>query len=177
MARMTKSQFENLFRTEVLPYVIERYEQDGIPDKPARREAWNDTVDAYIRDRELPKTAGDWMHPRWLETWRPPERNHARVHHSTAKKKSTSQLDKEIAETLRKGRQQHATKQGFHTLYDLVEVDTRTNKEAILHKGFSTRKDAKEAQDEYKDMKRPNVTYRIRSRQAKNPPYRWNLED
>ena len=72
MAKMTKSEFEEYFRQEVLPHVVERYEQDGIPDKPARREAWNDTVDAYIRDRSLPEAAGNWSHPRWLETLRPP---------------------------------------------------------------------------------------------------------
>jgi hypothetical protein len=80
MAKLTKTQFEDLFREEVLPYVIDRYEQDGIPDKPARREAWNDTVDAYIRDRMLPEAAGNWSHPRWLETYRP-----RGVHHATKK--------------------------------------------------------------------------------------------
>ena len=71
MAKLTKKQFEDVFREEVLPYVAERYERDGIPDKPARREAWNDAVDAYMRDRRLPENAGNWGHPRWLETYRP----------------------------------------------------------------------------------------------------------
>jgi hypothetical protein len=57
MAKLTKTQFEEMFREEVLPYIAQRYEQDGIPDKPARREAWNDTVDAYIQDRMLPEAA------------------------------------------------------------------------------------------------------------------------
>ena len=87
MAKMTKKQFEEFFRGEVLPSVVERYEQDGIPDKPARHEAWNDTVDAYIRDRALPEAAGNWSHPRWLETWSP-------------QSKSARQLGDEISETL-----------------------------------------------------------------------------
>ena len=71
----------------------------------------------------------------------------------------------------------HATRQGKHTIYDLIEVNTRTKKERVLHKHFSTKADAKEAADEYKARKRPDVTYRVRSRQAIVPPYRWNLED
>lgn len=58
--QMTKKQFEEYFKTEVLPYIGN--------DKPARRQAWNDTVDAFIRDGLLPESAGDWTHPRWLET-------------------------------------------------------------------------------------------------------------
>jgi hypothetical protein len=95
MPKMTKRQFEEMFREEVLPSLIERYEQDGIPDKPARREAWNNTVDAYIRDRVLPEVAGNWTHPRWLETWKPTTR-----HHATTRKKSPTQLDREIAKAL-----------------------------------------------------------------------------
>jgi hypothetical protein len=53
MAKLTKKQFEEMFREEVLPYVADRYEQDGIPDKPARSEAWNDTIDAYIREMRV----------------------------------------------------------------------------------------------------------------------------
>ena len=82
MPKLTKKQFEEHFRDEVLPHVIERYEQDGIPDKPARREAWNDTVDAYIKDRQLPEAAGNWSHPRWLETHRPQSSGR---HYSTVK--------------------------------------------------------------------------------------------
>lgn len=33
------------WRSEVLPFVINSYEQDGIPDKPARRESFNNWVD------------------------------------------------------------------------------------------------------------------------------------
>jgi hypothetical protein len=71
----------------------------------------------------------------------------------------------------------HATMRDKHTIYDLVEVNTRTKKERVLHEHFSTKKDAKEAADDYKARKRPDVTYRIRSRQVAAPAYRWNPED
>ena len=95
MPKLTKRQFEEMFREEVMPYLVER-EREGFPDKPARREAWNNTIDSYIRDRTLPEAAGNWAHPRWLETWKP-----ARSHHATtARTKSPAQLDREIAEAL-----------------------------------------------------------------------------
>jgi hypothetical protein len=94
---MTKRQFEEMFREEVLPYLVER-EREGFPDKPARREAWNNTIDAYIRDRSLPEAAGNWAHPRWLETWRPSQRHHATK--ARQNRKSPAQLDREIAEAL-----------------------------------------------------------------------------
>jgi hypothetical protein len=72
---MTKKEFEQYFREEALPYVVERYEQDGVPDRPARREEWNNRVDSCIQDGILPKSAGDWTHPRWLETLRVPAAN------------------------------------------------------------------------------------------------------
>lgn len=70
----------------------------------------------------------------------------------------------------------HATRRGKHTVYDLLEVNTRTKNERVLHENFSTRADAKEAQDEYKAKKKTGVTYRIKPRQASVPEYRWNRE-
>jgi len=67
--KMTKRDFEAMFKEDAIPMIIEHYEQDGIPDKPARREAWNNTVDAYISDGLLPESAENWSHPRWLETY------------------------------------------------------------------------------------------------------------
>ena len=84
MPKMTKSQFEAMFREDVIPHLVTK-ERSGFPDKPRRREAWNNTIDAYIRDRSLPEAAGNWTHPRWLETWQPKRRNgddHARIKHS-----------------------------------------------------------------------------------------------
>jgi hypothetical protein len=118
MPTMTKRQFEEMFREEVLPHVIERY---GTRDRPARREAWNDTVDAYIRERVLPEAAGNWTHPSWLETWSPPQRHHAkkkseedkaieswaaafeaveRIKRDPKLKKKVDQLDRDIAKVL-----------------------------------------------------------------------------
>lgn len=71
----------------------------------------------------------------------------------------------------------HATQRGKHTVYDLVEVNKRTKKERVLHEHFSTKADANEAADEYKERKRDDVTYRIKSRKITAPPYRWNRED
>ena len=71
----------------------------------------------------------------------------------------------------------HATRQAKHTVYDLVEVNTRTKKERVLHEHFSTKADAKEAADEYKARKLPGIVYRIKSRKVSAPAYRWNPED
>lgn len=65
---MNKKEFEQYFKTHVMPGVAASYERDGIPDKPARREAWNVTIDSMIRDGQLSSRAGDWKHPDWLET-------------------------------------------------------------------------------------------------------------
>ena len=72
----------------------------------------------------------------------------------------------------------HATRsKKKHTVYDLVEVNAHTKKQRVLHEHFSTRADAKEAQDEYKALKKPGVMYQIRSRQISAPSHRWNPED
>jgi hypothetical protein len=265
MPKMTKSQFEEMFREEILPGLIEHEQQrgSGFPDKPGRREAWNNTVDSYIRDRQLPESAGNWGHPRWLETAQTPSRHDD---HAVRAKKSPAQLDREIADVLNGSRRHshaatssaapdwaagetharkkkitpqearrllendgldfskdfhaldrydvgrltdvaklagyrkrkdapgstvrmfyqylsrqpsqrsHATR-GMHIVYDLVEVNKQTKKERVLHEHFSTRADAKEAQDEYEGYKRPGVSYRIKSRQVPKPSMRWNLED
>ena len=80
-------------------------------------------------------------------------------------------------QALRTAGRSHATKKGKHTIYDLVEVNSRTKKERVLHEHFSTKAHAKEAADEYKALKRPGVAYRIRSRQVLAPAYHWNPED
>jgi hypothetical protein len=71
----------------------------------------------------------------------------------------------------------HATRRGKHTVYDLVEVNPRTRSERVLHEHFSTREHAKEAAHEYKELKKPGVSYRIRPRKISAPAYRWNPED
>jgi len=59
---MTEQQFNDFYRTEILPDIISTYESDGQMDKPARAEAWNNTVDAFIEDGVLPADAGNWEH-------------------------------------------------------------------------------------------------------------------
>lgn len=61
---MTKKQAVAVWREDVLPSVKEQYEQDGRPDRVARSESWNDWIDMMIRDRCVPRSAGDWTHPR-----------------------------------------------------------------------------------------------------------------
>lgn len=41
------------FENEVLPHVKTAYEQDGVMDRPARREAWCNFIDSLNKDGEL----------------------------------------------------------------------------------------------------------------------------
>lgn len=59
----TKADFLRYFRTDVLPAVREQYEQDRSVDVPARRETWNNLIDAMVQDRELPRHAVAWVCP------------------------------------------------------------------------------------------------------------------
>lgn len=54
---MNKKQFEAFFKSEIEPNIPK-------DDKPALRQAWNDTIDSYIKDGKLMKKAGDWAHPK-----------------------------------------------------------------------------------------------------------------
>ena len=49
------------FTTEILPMIQEQYEQDGIPDIPARCEAWNNWTDALASDEQI----SDWQVHNW----------------------------------------------------------------------------------------------------------------
>ena len=52
------------FTTEILPMIQEQFEQDGIPDMPARREAWNNWVDGLSQDGQISEWQADnWGHP------------------------------------------------------------------------------------------------------------------
>lgn len=53
---MSKAEFTKMFKEEILSDIDKS-------DKPAIREAWNNTVDAYIKDNKLPEKAGDWSSP------------------------------------------------------------------------------------------------------------------
>ena len=52
------------FTTEILPAIQEQYEQDGIPDMPARREAWCNWVDSLNQNEQISDWQADnWDHP------------------------------------------------------------------------------------------------------------------
>ena len=58
---ITFAQACETFTTEILPGIQEQYEQDGIPDGPARREAWNDWTDGLCKDGQI----SDWQYANW----------------------------------------------------------------------------------------------------------------
>ena len=52
------------FTTEILPLVQEQYEQDGVPDWPARGETWNNWTDALCKNGEISEWQyANWSHP------------------------------------------------------------------------------------------------------------------
>ena len=53
----------NIWKPELLPAVKAQYEQDGMRDIPARRETWNNYIDALVQDRQLPRHAVNWSCP------------------------------------------------------------------------------------------------------------------
>jgi GTP cyclohydrolase I len=62
---MTKAEAEEEFREEVLPYVRETYEKDGLKDIPARAEAWNNFTDALCKSGRISiQQYETWGHPR-----------------------------------------------------------------------------------------------------------------
>ncbi len=58
---MTFAQACETFTEEILPIIQEQYEQDGVPDYPARREAWNNWTDMLCKDGEI----SDWQDMNW----------------------------------------------------------------------------------------------------------------
>ena len=49
------------FTLEILPIIQAVYEQDGQPDWPARREAWNNWTDSLACDEQI----SDWQVHNW----------------------------------------------------------------------------------------------------------------
>ena len=49
------------FEEEILPLIQAQYEQDGIPDWPARREEWNNWTDELCNDGQI----SDWQYENW----------------------------------------------------------------------------------------------------------------
>ena len=58
---MTRDEAIQQFEDFVLPYVIETFEQDGQPDKPARREEWNNWTDGLCKEGII----SDWQYDNW----------------------------------------------------------------------------------------------------------------
>ncbi len=58
---MTFAQACEIFTSNILPAISERCEQDGRPDWPARREAWNDWTDHLCKDGQI----SDWQYTNW----------------------------------------------------------------------------------------------------------------
>lgn len=54
---MTNKEFRAFFKSEIEPTI-------SASDKPALRQAWNDTIDRMHRDGKLPDKALNWLHPR-----------------------------------------------------------------------------------------------------------------
>ena len=54
----------NIFEFEILPMVKEHYEQDGIPDWPARSEAWSNFADDLHANEQISDwQVANWEHP------------------------------------------------------------------------------------------------------------------
>jgi len=61
---MNKREALALFRNYVLPAVQEQYESDGIPDYPARSEAWNTLTDDLCKDGRITlRQYESWVSP------------------------------------------------------------------------------------------------------------------
>ncbi len=58
---MTFAQACEYFTDTILPLIQEQFEQDGIPDIPARCEEWNNWTDALCKDGEI----SDWQYENW----------------------------------------------------------------------------------------------------------------
>lgn len=66
---MTKKEFDKDFKMNDLQVIAELYEKDGIPDKPARREEYNNKLDTYQKNGIITeKQAYEWVIPDSLET-------------------------------------------------------------------------------------------------------------
>jgi len=51
------------FEFDILPFIQDEYEEDGEPDWPARREAWNNWTDMLCKDGLI----SDWQYNNWSQ--------------------------------------------------------------------------------------------------------------
>lgn len=69
---MTQDELFTIWRQEVLPHIVQVYEADGVADKPARRESFNNMIDAFAKNGVITnEQAFDIEHPDKLETTTP----------------------------------------------------------------------------------------------------------
>jgi len=61
---MSKAKFEEFFKFNVMGGILREF---GKYDRPARRQAWNDTIDALVKDGCLSPRARDWAHPQYVK--------------------------------------------------------------------------------------------------------------
>lgn len=62
--KMTKEEAVEQYRSEILPAVKAEFEKDGVPDYPARAEAWNNFTDGLHKSRVITRSQYDtWTHP------------------------------------------------------------------------------------------------------------------
>lgn len=66
---MNQKEFNEAFKRDVLPSIQAQFENDGIIDKPARREAYNNLMDSYHRDGLITnKQVQNWVIPANMES-------------------------------------------------------------------------------------------------------------
>ena len=66
---MILKEFNNDFKMNDLQFIAQQYEQDGVPDRRARREAFNNKLDAYQKDGLITEEqAYNWCISDSLET-------------------------------------------------------------------------------------------------------------
>ena len=60
---MTWEQACEQFASVILPHMQTIYEQDGVPDWPARREAWINWTDSLCKNGQI----SDWQYENWSQ--------------------------------------------------------------------------------------------------------------
>ena len=58
-----KEYFEKQWIELYFPEIQKLYESDGVPDYTARREDWNNYIDAAMQDGDAPEEAEGWELP------------------------------------------------------------------------------------------------------------------
>ena len=61
---LTWKQACNQFEYIHLPVIKLAFEKDGVPDWPARREAWNNWTDHLCKNKEI----SDWQYENWSQS-------------------------------------------------------------------------------------------------------------